>query len=232
MSKVKTQIFVFGSNTEGIHGAGAAAHAVKEYGAIFGQAEGLQGHAYGIVTKDLDKGTRSVPLYYIAEQAQRFIKFANEHPEYEFILTSVGTGLAGFRHDEIAPMFFECREMDNVLWPPEWANNFNYPSLIVPAPYYDEALNFCNERLKERGKKTISELPPGEPREPRSCPCSKACGVAVGTNGKWGEIDSDDMVSYTGIDGPQHFVHYFDFHSNSKIMGVVLPIRGNPDIKE
>ena len=48
-------IFVFGSNTEGKHGAGAAALAKSEFGAIQGQAEGLQGNSYAIITKDLKK---------------------------------------------------------------------------------------------------------------------------------------------------------------------------------
>lgn len=53
-------VFVFGSNPKGIHGAGAAAVAKSQFGAIQGQGEGLQGHAYAIPTKDLDKarGTR------------------------------------------------------------------------------------------------------------------------------------------------------------------------------
>lgn len=53
-------IFVFGSNPKGIHGAGAAATAKTRFGAIQGQGEGLQGNAYALPTKDLDKarGTR------------------------------------------------------------------------------------------------------------------------------------------------------------------------------
>jgi hypothetical protein len=53
-------IFVFGSNPKGTHGAGAAATAKAKFGAIEGQGEGLQGNAYALPTKDLDKakGTR------------------------------------------------------------------------------------------------------------------------------------------------------------------------------
>lgn len=46
-------IFVFGSNPEGRHGAGAAKTAVQKFGAIYGQGEGLQGNAYALPTKDL-----------------------------------------------------------------------------------------------------------------------------------------------------------------------------------
>jgi hypothetical protein len=49
------QIFVFGSNTQGRHGKGAALTAKNKFGAIYGQAEGLQGQSYAIITKDLTK---------------------------------------------------------------------------------------------------------------------------------------------------------------------------------
>ena len=44
-------IFVFGSNPEGRHGAGAAKVAREKFGAIYGQGEGLQGNAYALPTK-------------------------------------------------------------------------------------------------------------------------------------------------------------------------------------
>ena len=53
-------IFVFGSNTEGRHGAGAALYARQHHGAIYGQARGLQGNSYAIVTKDLSLDRKSV----------------------------------------------------------------------------------------------------------------------------------------------------------------------------
>ena len=46
-------IFVFGSNPEGRHGKGAAKIAVDQFGAKYGQGEGLQGNAYALPTKDL-----------------------------------------------------------------------------------------------------------------------------------------------------------------------------------
>lgn len=39
----ENQIFVFGSNMNGNHAGGAARLAVEKFGAIMGQAEGLQG---------------------------------------------------------------------------------------------------------------------------------------------------------------------------------------------
>lgn len=98
---MRNVIFVFGSNTEGIHGAGAAYEAVKNWNAIHGQAGGRQGNSYAIVTKDLSKGERSVNLSYIERQLGEFNKHARQNQSEVFIVTAVGTGLAGFTHSEI-----------------------------------------------------------------------------------------------------------------------------------
>ena len=63
----KDQVFVFGSNEAGIHGAGAAKLAHEKFGAVSGVGFGLQGQTYAIPTKDLE--IRTLPLdnieYYI-----------------------------------------------------------------------------------------------------------------------------------------------------------------------
>ena len=46
------EIFVFGSNESGIHGAGAAFLANKKFGAVYGEGIGLFGKSYAIPTKD------------------------------------------------------------------------------------------------------------------------------------------------------------------------------------
>ena len=48
-------VFVFGSNPQGKHGAGAAKVATTKFGAKYGQGRGLQGNAFAIPTKDLTK---------------------------------------------------------------------------------------------------------------------------------------------------------------------------------
>ena len=65
-------IFVFGSNPEGKHGAGAAKVAREQFGAIYGQGEGLQGSAYALPTKDLNKA-KKLGLYSPA-QIKTFMK--------------------------------------------------------------------------------------------------------------------------------------------------------------
>ena len=101
---MKKVIWIFGSNTLGKHGAGAAAYAMKHKGAIWGQGEGLQGESYALPTK----GARiqCMPLSWIKKHVDKFIQFATEHyDEYEFDLTKVGTNLAGHTEKDIAPLF-------------------------------------------------------------------------------------------------------------------------------
>ena len=94
------QIMVFGSNTEGRHGKGAALQAMK-FGAIYGRSRGRQGQTYAIITKDLSKGYKSIPLSYIEEQLNELAIYAEEHPELEFLLTPIGTGLGGYKVEQI-----------------------------------------------------------------------------------------------------------------------------------
>ncbi len=96
-------IFVFGSNLAGRHGAGAALEARRHHGAILGQGVGRQGNSYAIPTKDIK--LQPLPLYTIRRHALRFLDYARKHPELEFKLTAVGTGLAGYMVEQIAPMF-------------------------------------------------------------------------------------------------------------------------------
>lgn len=97
-------IFVFGSNRQGRHGAGAARHAMT-FGAVYGQAEGRQGSTYAIVTKELRLTHEPVTLAEVKEGVDRFITYAQNHPELEFLVTRIGCGLAGFSDAQIAPLF-------------------------------------------------------------------------------------------------------------------------------
>lgn len=106
----ENEIFVFGSNLEGMHGGGAARLAYNKFGAIWGQGVGLQGQSYGIPT--MHGGVEAIKPY-----VDEFIEFAKSHPELTFLVTRIGCGIAGFRDEEIAPLFKECIEIDNVILP-------------------------------------------------------------------------------------------------------------------
>ena len=104
------QILVFGSNIQGLHGGGAAAAAMRSFGAIWGQGIGLQGQSYAIPT--MHGGVDEIRPY-----VDEFIDFARQHPELTFLVTRIGCGIAGFTDKQIAPLFVYALEMPNVLLP-------------------------------------------------------------------------------------------------------------------
>ena len=109
-------VFVFGSNLAGRHGAGAAKFAVKNCGAVYGQGVGQQGKSYAVPTKDQHIITLS--LFSIEQYIFFFKQYANTKPHLIFFITALGTGLAGYKHEDIAPMFKNAP--DNCILPIEW----------------------------------------------------------------------------------------------------------------
>jgi hypothetical protein len=104
------EVFVFGSNLEGLHGGGAALLAYERFGAIWGQGTGLQGKSYGIPTMH---GGVDV----IAPYVDDFIAFAREHRELKFLVTEIGCGIAGFTVEEMAPLFKDAIDEENIYLP-------------------------------------------------------------------------------------------------------------------
>lgn len=111
-----TEIFVFGSNLAGRHGKGAALYAREHYGAKLGIGMGRTGNAYAIPTKDAD--LKVIPLDQIDKDVAVFLEYAKAHPNLTFKVTAIGTGLAGYTHGLIAPMF--ANAPDNCILPDEW----------------------------------------------------------------------------------------------------------------
>ena len=109
----ENEIFVFGSNLEGMHGGGAALVAYRRFGAVWGQGVGLQGQSYGIPT--MHGGVEAIKPY-----VDEFIEFAAHHPEYKFLVTRIGCGIAGFGVEEIAPLFAAAINLDNVILPKDF----------------------------------------------------------------------------------------------------------------
>lgn len=97
------EIFVFGSNLAGIHGAGSARHAFEHFGAKMGIGIGLQGSSYAIPTKD--KNFKVLSLAGIKKYVDEFLLFAKEHQEIQFNVVAIGCGLAGYKAKDIAWMF-------------------------------------------------------------------------------------------------------------------------------
>ena len=108
------QIFVFGSNALGYHTGGASGTARKKFGAVWGQAEGLQGQCYAIPV-DYGKNVRKDGE--VRAAVGRFIAYAKEHPDLFFLVTRVGCGIAGYHDDEMAQFFIDALELKNVSLP-------------------------------------------------------------------------------------------------------------------
>lgn len=108
------QIFVFGSNVLGYHTGGASGTARKKFGAVWGQAEGLQGQCYAI---PVDYGKNVRMDNEVKAAVNRFTTFAKEHPDLFFLVTRVGCGIAGYHDEEIAQFFVGALELKNVSLP-------------------------------------------------------------------------------------------------------------------
>jgi O-acetyl-ADP-ribose deacetylase (regulator of RNase III) len=104
------EIFVFGSNLAGTHGGGVARRAYDKFGAIWGKGVGLQGKSYAIPT--MQGGTETIRPY-----VDEFIRFAQSHPNMKFLVTAIGCGIAGFNPKDIAPLFRDAVEIENIFMP-------------------------------------------------------------------------------------------------------------------
>ncbi len=109
------EIFVFGSNLEGIHAGGAAKVAVEKFGAKMGQGVGIQGQSYAIPT--MQGGIETIKPY-----VDDFIDLAYEWDQNTFYVTRIGCGIAGFKDEEIAPLFDRAYDLYNVRLPKSFAD--------------------------------------------------------------------------------------------------------------
>lgn len=121
-------IFVFGSNPEGRHGAGAAKVARTMFGAIYGRGEGLQGHAYALPTKDLrvkqNNGFRSISPENIVRNIQKLYQCAQRFPGFDFCIAYRNTterSLNGYTGNEMIDMFLQAGPIpENIVISEEW----------------------------------------------------------------------------------------------------------------
>lgn len=114
----RDMIFVFGSNTAGVHGAGAARTALLQHGAKWGEGVGRVGESYAIPTKD--EFLNTLPILTVARYIDDFIRYARNNSQLKFQITQIGCGLAGFTAEQIAPLFKKAPEnchFDNAWFP-------------------------------------------------------------------------------------------------------------------
>lgn len=109
------QVFVFGSNKAGFHAGGAAKKAARCFGAINGEGFGLMGDSFAIPTKDFELETMEIGE--IREYVDVFIKAAYYHEEKTFLVTEIGCGIAGYEPKDIAPLFKQTADIENIHLP-------------------------------------------------------------------------------------------------------------------
>lgn len=142
-------IFVFGSNPEGRHGAGAAKVAREKFGAIYGQGEGLQGNAYALPTKDLrvkeNKGYRSISKEQIVNNIRKMYRTAMQNPNKKFMVGYRNAinemSLNGYTGGEMIDMFIEAGNIpSNVFFSEEWARSgkFGTREQVTAREYFTE----------------------------------------------------------------------------------------------
>lgn len=118
------EIIVVGSNKDGLHGGGAAAYAHRYFGLVWGCGEGLSGQTYALPTMEGIKSFRMA--------IERFKEFARNHTNIKFYLTRVGCGIAGYRDNQISPLFKDSPS--NVVKPENWCGSLtsHRPSWLDP----------------------------------------------------------------------------------------------------
>nr|WP_174505439.1 hypothetical protein [Acinetobacter sp. Marseille-Q1620] len=106
-------VFVFGSNMAGTHAGGAAKMAVEHFGAVKGVGRGWAGQSFAIPT--MNEHLQQMPLSQIQHYIEDFKIYTKNHPKMKYFITSIGCGVAGYKTEEIAPMFKGISH--NVIFP-------------------------------------------------------------------------------------------------------------------
>ena len=75
----------------------------------------MQGRSYAIPTKQ-------GPVSTIKPYVDDFIEFAKTHPEEKFLVTRIGCGIAGFKDEDIAPLFAAAEKIPNICLPESFWN--------------------------------------------------------------------------------------------------------------
>lgn len=118
------EVFVFGSNLQGMHAGGAARIACEKFGAVWGQGVGMQGHSYAIPT--MQGGVETIEPY-----VEEFMDYAFRHRELTFLVTRIGRGIAGFTAQQIAPLFLKVIDLENVILPKDFVEIMHQHPRVV-----------------------------------------------------------------------------------------------------
>lgn len=134
------EIFVFGSNLAGKHEGGAARVAYNCFGAVWGQGVGLHGQSYAIPT--MQGGVETIKPY-----VDDFILFAKSRPDLLFYVTRIGCGIAGFKDEDVAPLFLLAINEENILLPKEFVSFITNTITENETSIEDEGFRFLNRKI-------------------------------------------------------------------------------------
>lgn len=127
-------IFVFGSNMAGTHAGGAAKIALQHFGAMHGVGRGWAGQSFAIPT--MNEHLQQMPLSQIEHYIDDFKIYVLNHTQMQFFITAVGCGVAGYKVEEIAPMFKGIAH--HVIFPESFR------------PFVEKTLPKINQKLLKR----------------------------------------------------------------------------------
>lgn len=99
----QNQIIVVGTNLAGKHLGGAARQAHNDFGLVWGVGEGLYGKTYAFPTLTEDFGKRAIAS--LQESVRKLYQCCNDNQDKQFLLTPVGTGIAGYAVNEMKALF-------------------------------------------------------------------------------------------------------------------------------
>ncbi|GAA1465159.1 ADP-ribosylglycohydrolase family protein [Microbacterium thalassium] len=202
------EIFVFGSNSGGRHGGGAARIAHDKFGAVWGQGHGLQGQSYAV-----DTMTDAANM---ASEIGTFLRFADAHPELTFLVTELGCGIGPYQPSDVAPLLAGAGA--NVALPPSFAAELRKAGVPVPgasgadaaasvssAPGSGGPAGAASARpdglvgAKHHGRQAPARLSAQQLDRAAGAMVGMAIGDALGSQYEFGPAHGDDFVPEFGV---------------------------------
>lgn len=218
ITKLKpNEIFVFGSNLAGKHSGGTARIAYENFGAVWGQGVGVQGQSYAIPT--MQGGVETIAPY-----VDEFIEFAFHHPEYTFLVTKIGCGIAGFTPYEVAPYFLKVIDLPNVLFPRDFVEVMHRHCSVAGHPIctWDAEYDFLKKyrilmaQVKAGDQGAYARIKELRAAEFRNTVDIVNQGYYITENGKGKKIEFGDLVTdlSAGTVFYNHEILAHDIHIN------------------
>ena len=128
---------------------GASRAADKKWGAEWGVGVGLTGQSYAIPT--MQGGVETIRPY-----VDEFIEFANQHQNMKFLVTRIGCGIAGFKDEEIAPLFRMAIPVRNIYLPQKFYDILLEPYLKHCFYYGKNVPEDCGARVGHIEPRNVS----------------------------------------------------------------------------